>query len=107
MNGVPRRLSTAAGAWSAVQARPYIIPDEVERACRRQLICLNQFALIAVSPKTAYPIKINPDRAPGKVASPPQLNHRTFSLITKSHIDAIFDAQMFTELSRVHDAQAR
>jgi hypothetical protein len=71
------------------------------------LICLDQLALIAVSPKTAYPIKINPDRAPTKMASSPQLNHRAFSVIAKSHIHAIFDAQIFTELSRVHDGQAR
>ena len=63
---VPRRLPTAAGAPSAAQARTHIIPGEVERSCRRQLICLDQLPLVAVGPKAAYPIEINPDRAPEK-----------------------------------------
>jgi hypothetical protein len=71
------------------------------------LICLDQLALITVSLKTAYPMKINLDRAPRKMASPPQPDNRAFTLITKSHIHAILDAQMFAELSRGHDGQTR
>jgi hypothetical protein len=52
-------------------------------------------------------MKINLDRAPAKMASPPKLNNRTFAVITKSHIHAILDARIFAELSRVHGDQTR
>jgi hypothetical protein len=71
------------------------------------LICLDQFPLVAVSLKAAYPIEINPDRAPRKMASPPQVDYRAFTVITKSHIHAILDAQILGELSRVHYGQTR
>ena len=39
-------------------------------------------------------MKINLDRAPRKMASPPQLNDRTFAVITKFDIHAIFDVRI-------------
>jgi hypothetical protein len=39
------------------------------------------------------------------MASQPQLDNRALAVITKFHIHAIFDAQMFAKLSRVHDGQ--
>jgi hypothetical protein len=58
------------------------------------LICFDQLALVAVSPEPTYPMKINLDRAPRKMASPLQLDNRAFAVTTKSHIHVILDAQM-------------
>jgi hypothetical protein len=69
------------------------------------LIYFDELALLAVSLEPAYPMKINLDRAPRKMASPPQLDNRAFAVITKSHIHAILDAQISAELSRGHHGQ--
>jgi hypothetical protein len=58
------------------------------------LIDFDQLALVAVSSEPARPLKINLDRAPRKMASPPQLDDRPFAVITKSHIHAILDVQI-------------
>ena len=57
-------------------------------------------------------MKINLDRAPRKMASPPQPDSRAFTVVTNSYIHAIFDAQMpgdaqdgCTKLSRDPDSQ--
>ena len=60
----------------------------------RRLRHFDQLALVAVSSEPARPLKINLDRAPRKMASPPQLDDRPFAVITKSHIHAILDVQI-------------
>jgi hypothetical protein len=56
------------------------------------LIRFDQLAPVAVTLEAAYPMKINLDRTPRKMASPPKLYNRAFPIITKSHIHAILDA---------------
>src|SRR5580698_7097422 len=85
----PGGITTSARALPPVQPGPRIITRKAQRSGQCQLICFDQLALAAVSPEPPYPIKINLDRSPRKVASPPQLNHRAFAVITTSHIHAI------------------
>jgi hypothetical protein len=70
------------------------------------LICFDKFALLAVGSEPAYPIKINLDRAPRKMASPPQLNDGAFAVVTTFHIHAIFDVQTAGTLSRVDGTES-
>lgn len=86
---------------ASVQPGPGIITRKAQRSCQTQLICFVHLAPIAVSPEPAHPMKINLDRAPRKMASPPQLNNRTLAVITKFDIHAILDASICADAQGV------
>jgi hypothetical protein len=93
VNRVVRGVTSATGApppfqpWSGIGARKTCHVDQ------RQLLHFNQIPLHAVCSEPAYPTEINLNRAPGQMASPPELNDRAFALITTFRIHAFLDAE--------------
>jgi len=70
------------------------------------LICFDKLALVAVSSEPAYPMKIKLDRAPRKMASPPQRHNRTFAVITTFQIHAILTGRRLEHYQEIIELKA-
>lgn len=101
VNRITCRVTGAAFERLSFQTRPGICACEAAHADQRQFVRLDQLTSEAVGSEPAHPTDIDPNRVPGKMPSPPEVNNCLFAFITTFRIHALLDAAIPNGFARL------